>query len=133
MKSLAVLRVVAVTHAVAVCLQPVLAGSYLNGTSAAVRIHEPIGLAVAFLCLGQLLIATIYWRSGGRGWTVPLTLAILAAEAVQIAMGYSHNLVLHIPLGITLVGTTVAFAAWTCRPVASVRRTKKQAEEQVAA
>jgi hypothetical protein len=133
MKSLAVLRVVAVTHAVAVCLQPVLAGSYLNGTSAAVRIHEPIGLGVAFLCLGQLLIATIYWRSGGRGWTVPLTLAILAAEAVQIAMGYSHNLVLHIPLGITLVGTTIAFAAWTCRPAARVRRTRKQAEEQVAA
>jgi hypothetical protein len=134
MKSLAVLRVVAVTHAVAVCLQPVLAGSYLDGSAAAVRIHEPIGLGVAFLCLSQLLTATIYWRSGGRGWTVPLTLATLAAEAVQIAMGYSHNLVLHIPLGITLVGTTIAFAVWTCRPAARTRRTtKKQAEGQVPA
>ena len=51
MKSLAVLRVVAVTHAVAVCLQPVLAGSYLNGSGAALPIHELIGMSVVFLCL----------------------------------------------------------------------------------
>jgi hypothetical protein len=125
MKSLAVLKVVALTHAVAVCLQPALAGSYLNGSGAALRIHEPIGLGVVFLCLGQLLIATIYWRAGGRGWPVLLTAAVLFAEGLQVSMGYTHNLALHIPLGITLVGTTVAFAVWTCRPAARVRRTTK--------
>jgi hypothetical protein len=134
MKSLVVLRVVAVAHGVAVCLQPVLAGAYLDGSAGAVRVHEPIGLGVAFLCLGQLLIATIYWRAGGRGWPVLLTLAILAAEVVQIAMGYRHDLALHIPLGVTLVGSTIAFAVWTCRPAARTRRTpKKQAKEQVPA
>jgi hypothetical protein len=125
MKSLAVLKVVALTHAVAVCLQPVLAGSYLNGSGSALRIHEPIGLGVVFLCLGQLLIATIYWRAGGRGWPALLTAAALFAEGLQVAMGYTHNLALHIPLGITLVGTTVAFAVWTWRPAARVRRTAK--------
>ncbi|QNE18896.1 hypothetical protein F1D05_14495 [Kribbella qitaiheensis] len=119
MKSLAVLRVVALTHAVAVCLQPVLAGSYLNGSGTAVRIHEPIGLSVAFLCLGQLLIATMWWRGGGRGRAVLLTAGILVAEVVQVSMGYTHNLVLHIPLGIALVGSTIAFAVWIRRTTRS--------------
>ncbi|MDX6251401.1 MAG: hypothetical protein QOF10_4761 [Kribbellaceae bacterium] len=125
MKSLLALRVVAVAHAVAVCLQPVLAGSYLNGSGSAVLIHETIGLCVFFLCLGQLLVATIYRNSGGRTWPIALTAAILLAEGLQISMGYSRNLALHIPLGIAIVGTTVTFAVWTCRPAARVRRTSK--------
>jgi hypothetical protein len=127
MKSLAVLRVVAVVHAVALCLQPVLAGVYLNGSGTAVRIHEPIGLAVVFLCLGQLLIATIWWRTGGRALAAGLTAAMLAGEVLQVAMGYTRNLLLHIPVGITLVGTGVAVAVWLCRPAARVRRTEKVA------
>ncbi|WP_112242811.1 hypothetical protein [Kribbella monticola] len=125
MKSLAVLRVVAVVHAVALCLQPVLAGVYLNGSGTAVRIHEPIGLAVVFLCLGQLLIATIWWRTGGRALALGLTAAMLAGEVLQVAMGYTRNLLLHIPVGITLVGTGLAVAVWVCRP--ATRRTEKVA------
>lgn len=134
MKSLVVLRVVAVTHAVAVCLQPVLAGVYLNGSGAAMRLHEPIGLGLAFLSLGQLLVATIYWYSGGRGSAVLVTLLLLLAEGFQIAMGYTRQLTLHIPLGITIVAIACAFAVWTCRPAARVRRTKgTKATEAVAA
>ncbi|MEV6410225.1 hypothetical protein [Kribbella sp. NPDC051718] len=118
MKSLVVLRAVAVAHAVAVCLQPVLAGVYLNGSGAALRLHEPIGLGLAFLSLGQLLAATIYWRSGGRGSAVLATLLLLAAEAVQISMGYTRQLAVHIPLGITIVALVCAFAVWTFRPAA---------------
>ncbi|TDU91052.1 hypothetical protein EV138_4653 [Kribbella voronezhensis] len=127
MKSLVVLRVVAVTHAIALCLQPVLAGSYLNGAGAAMRMHEPIGLAAVFLCLGQLLIATIWWRTGGRALAVGLTAAMLAGEVLQVTMGYTRNLLLHIPVGITLVGTGIAVAVWTCRPATRVRRTEKAA------
>jgi hypothetical protein len=130
---LTVLKVVAPAHAVAVCLQPVLAGAYLNGSGSALRIHEPIGLGVVFLCLGQLLIATIYWRAGGRGWPALLTAAMLAAEAVQVSMGYTRNLALHIPLGIALLGTTVAFAVWTWRPAARVRRTDRTAKSRAVA
>ena len=107
MKSLAALRLVAATHAIAVCLQPVLAGVYLNGSGGALRIHEPLGLGVAFLCLGQLLVATICWRSGGRGLAATLALALLLGEGLQIGMGYSRQLALHIPLGIAIVATPV--------------------------
>lgn len=121
MKSLVVLRAVAAVHAVAVCLQPVLAGAYLNGSSAAMRVHEPLGLGVAFVSIGQLLAATIYWRSGGRGSAALVTLLLLAAESFQIAMGYNRQLALHLPLGIAIVAIACAFAVWTFRPAAAVQ------------
>jgi hypothetical protein len=115
MKSLAALRLVAVVHAIAICLQPILAGVYLNGSGSALRIHEPVGMAVATIGLVQLLAATVWWRSGGRLCAAGVSLLIIAGEATQIGMGYSRDLALHIPLGIALVAGTVAFAVWTRR------------------
>ena len=115
MKSLAALRLVAAAHAIAICLQPILAGVYLNGSGGAIRIHEPIGMAVATIAMVQLLAATIWWRSGGRFAAPLVSLLVLAGESVQIGMGYSRDLALHIPLGITLVGAAVTFAFWTRR------------------
>ncbi|TCC10637.1 hypothetical protein [Kribbella soli] len=113
MKVLNVLRATAGVHALAICLQPVVAGVYLNGSPAGLRMHEPIGLALAFLGLGQLLLATAWWRTTGGRWTAPAaSLLILAGEVVQIAMGYSRQMAIHVPLGIALVAATVVFAFW---------------------
>jgi len=122
MKSLTALRLVAGLHAVAICLQPVFAGLYLNGSGAAMRMHEPTGLALTFTGLLQLLIATIWWRNGGRLLAPVVTLLITLGEVVQIAMGYSRQLAIHIPLGIALVGTAVAFALWTTRQRPTTRQ-----------
>jgi hypothetical protein len=121
MKSLAALRLVAATHAIAICLQPVLAGIYLNGSGAALRLHEPIGLGLTIAGVVQLLIAMIYWRAGGRLLAPMVTLLITLGEGIQVGMGYSRQLALHIPLGIALVAGAVAFAVWTHRQSARTR------------
>jgi hypothetical protein len=133
MKSLAALRLVAALHAVAVCLQPVLAGVYLNGSGAAMRLHEPIGLGVAVVSMAQLPIAIVYWRSGGRGSAVLVTLLLLVAESFQIAMGYTRQLALHLPLGVTIVAIACAFAVWTFRKAAQGRRTAPVVKSEVLA
>ncbi|TDD59800.1 hypothetical protein E1263_13555 [Kribbella antibiotica] len=115
MRSLAVLRLVAVLHAVAICAQPVAIGIYLNGATTGLKIHEPVGIALAFVGLTQLIAALVYWRRGGRPLAPLIALLILAAEAVQIAMGFNKQLTIHIPLGIALIGSTVGFAIWICR------------------
>jgi hypothetical protein len=115
MKSLAGLRLVAVTHAIAICLQPILAGVYLNGSGGALRIHEPVGMAVGTIALIQLLVATIWWRSGGRLAAPLVSLLVLAGEGNQVSLGYSGDLAFHLPLGIALVTTAVIFAFWTLR------------------
>ena len=127
MKSLTALRVTAVLHAAVTCLQPVLAGSYLTGNSAAIQAHRTIGLGLAGPALLQLLAATIYWRAGGRGWPALLTVAVLLAEGVQAGAGFHRQFALHVPLGVAIVGTTVAFAGWTVRPAAHRRRTPRTA------
>ena len=115
MKSLIALRVVAGVHAVAICLQPLFAGIYLNGSNDGIKLHEPLGLTVTLIGLIQLLVATIWWRSGGKPIAPLVSLLILVGEVVQVAMGYSRQLAIHIPLGVALVGTTVAFALWVNR------------------
>lgn len=129
MKSLAALRLVAATHAIAVCLQPVLAGVYLNGSGGALRIHEPLGLALTFAGLFQLLVALIWWRSGGRLLAPVLALLILLGEGFQVGMGYSRQLALHIPLGIALVAASVAFAFWTGRQHTEIASAERRRTE----
>ena len=120
MRFLSVLRVVAGGHAVVICLQPILAGVYLNGDGSAMRLHEPIGLGLTFIGLIQLLVATIWWRSGGRVVAPMVALLITVGEVLQVAMGYSRQLAIHIPLGIALVAASVAFALWTARQQTAV-------------
>jgi hypothetical protein len=115
MKVLYVLRATAGLHAGLICLQPVFAGVYLNGTPVGMRMHEHTGLILVLAGLAQLLAATFWWRTGGR-WTAPAaSLLIVAGEVVQVAMGYSRQLAIHIPLGVALVASTVAFAVWVIR------------------
>jgi hypothetical protein len=106
------LRAVAVLHAVVVCAQPVLAGVYLNGEGVAGRIHEPLGLAAAALCLVQLVLTWLTSRVSGP---LILTAAVLAGEALMIHSGYGRELALHIPLGIAVVAGSVALAVRTLR------------------
>lgn len=118
MKLLYALRVVAGLHALAICLQPVFAGVYLNGSPAGMQMHEPTGLALVALGVVQLLAAAFWWRTGGR-WTLPAaSLLIVTGEVVQVAMGYSRQLAIHIPLGVALVASAVAFAFWVNRRTA---------------
>ncbi|WUJ72687.1 hypothetical protein OG809_05325 [Kribbella soli] len=126
MKALMVLRVTAGLHAVVICLQPVFAGIYLDGSPGGMRMHEPTGLAIVFLGLAQLLVATIWWRAGGRWQAAAASLLIWVGEVVQVSMGYSRQLAIHIPLGIALVATSVALAFW-------INRRRPADREQVAA
>lgn len=120
MKPHAALRLVALTHAVAICLLPVLAGVYLNGSSAAIRIHEPLGMAVAVIGLVQLILATLWWRSGGRPTAALVSLLIVLGEILQSIVGHTRDMAVHVPLAIALVAGTVSFAVWTFRRPAEV-------------
>jgi cytochrome b subunit of formate dehydrogenase len=46
-------------------------------------------------------------------WTVAVTAILLPVEGLQIVAGYSRSLVIHIPLGTTVVATAVFLAAWS--------------------
>lgn len=122
--SLWFLRTTAVLHATAVVLQPVLAGMYLGGDVDAIGMHGVNASLVNVLALTQIVATVGYaWPGGGRVWPLAASVAIFMAEGFQIGMGYSSNLPVHVPLGVTIVVSQVLLTVWVLRPAAKAPRT----------
>lgn len=108
------LRVAFGVQAAMAVSQPILAGSYLSGNLDAISIHSAIGgnlTPVAFL----VLLSAVAHRWPGRGplWPVVAMAVLLVLIVVQANAGYSRSLGLHIPLGVAIVGSTVALFVWS--------------------
>ncbi|HEX6338954.1 MAG TPA: hypothetical protein VFZ85_18520 [Jiangellaceae bacterium] len=122
--TLSVLRATAVLHAMAVVLQPVLAGMYLGGDVDAIGVHGGNASLVTTLAFVQVLAAILYvWPGGGRLWPLGVSVAVFMAEVVQIGMGYSANLPIHIPLGVTIIVSQWLLTVWALRSGAKAPRT----------
>lgn len=105
---------------IAILIQPVLAGSYMNGNIGAISLHSANAILIVTLALMvELPISVAYWLAGGRAWPVLASFALFMLVSLQLAMGYSRELAIHVPLGVSLAVLSVLFAIWTCRPAAA--------------
>lgn len=117
----AILLVVAVLHAAAAVAQPLLAGAFLNGEADAMLVHGPLGSGLVAVTMFLLAPAALLFLVPGKGSYWPLVVAVLLffAEGLQVGMGHSRQLGIHIPLGVAIVGTSVALVwhlvAWRYR------------------
>ena len=101
-------------HTAAVVAQPLLAGRYLSGDVDAMGAHSLNGTMLPLLSMLQIVAAVLFWRPGrGPFWPIPASVALFVAEGVQIGMGYSRTLGVHIPLGVAIVTTTVGLFVWS--------------------
>jgi hypothetical protein len=111
------LFVVFTLHTALVIAQPLLAGAFLNGDLEAMKVHGPNGDAIAFTAL--LLVvpaAVLFWRPGrGPAWPAICAPVLFLAEGAQMSLGWAHQLGLHIPLGVAIVGLVVATEVWLIR------------------
>jgi hypothetical protein len=121
--SLWALRFLFTGHLIAVLAQPVLAGRFLTGDVDAIEVHGLVGSLLAPVAM-TLIAGAIGYVVGGRGqlWVLPATVLLFLAEGLQIGMGYSRQLHLHVPLGVAIVVTAVLLAAWVWTPAAARRR-----------
>jgi hypothetical protein len=124
--SLWVLRTLLTLFLLAVLAQPVLAGMFLTGDVDAIGVHGLIG---SLLALGALVViaATVAYVLGGRGrlWVLPVSVLLFLAVGFQIGAGYARQLELHVPLGVTIVVTSVLLAGWSWTPWAARPRGAK--------
>jgi hypothetical protein len=110
------LRVAVLLHAALILAQAAFAGQFLGGDAAWVRVHEANAGIIQLTSLVQLILAILVWRPGhGPGWPALASLALLAAEELQMGFGYARMLGLHVPLGVAIFGTTVAILIGTRR------------------
>ena len=105
-----------VLHTMAAWAQPVLAGSYFEGNVDSIVAHGLNGSVLPLFAMIQFVAAVLFWRPGrGPGWPVLVTAGLFLAEGIQIGMGYSRALAIHIPLGVAIVATLLALSVWIIR------------------
>lgn len=132
MKLFWILRATLVLHAALAVLQPIMAGIYLSGEADAMtNLHSPIGSTLWMLAMLQILIAGLSWRGGGRALPFGVSIGVFVAEFVQLVLGSTHRVALHVPLGTLIVTTVVWLAIWSFRPAA--RPVARSKEIEVAA
>ena len=111
------LRVVAVLHALSFLLQPVMAGFFLSGQDQAIDMHATNAMILAALCLALTALAFAAWRRGLVPRAVFTTAAgLLVAEMVEITVGFSHIMWLHVPLGVIMMGGLATLMPLVMRP-----------------
>jgi hypothetical protein len=104
-------------------LQTVFAGVFLSGHYAALDLHETnatIANATMFLAT---IAAVLVWRAGkGAGWPAAVCAALFLAEALEIFMGFSGVLSIHVALGTSIVAAFVVLLLRVWRPASAVPR-----------
>jgi hypothetical protein len=124
--SLQVLRWVAVLHSAAMVIQPVLAGVYLSGDVDAIRMHGYNAMIVTGFDVLQLICAIVFtWKGRGRAWPIYASLAIALAVEVQVGVGFTRILAVHIPLGVSIIAMQILLTVWLFRSAAAARRRRR--------
>lgn len=118
-----ILRLALLFQGILAAFQPVLAGSFMSGNYDALTEHSRNGGTLIVVTFVALVATLIHAIAGSRLWPVGVHVLLLIAVTMQIAVGHTRNLALHIPLGVALVGIMVYLAIWAWLPGAKKRRT----------
>jgi cytochrome bd-type quinol oxidase subunit 2 len=100
------LQVVLRLLAALVFAQAVFAGLFLDGDDAWRDWHATNGmLLIPLLALVEVVLAVLVWRSGrGPGWIALASVGLLLAIGAQVALGYTDQVAVHVPLGVAILG-----------------------------
>ena len=105
------MRYVAGLVAALILVQGALAGSHLTGASGALGVHEMLGtVVITTLALIAILLGALAFSEGR--WLPVVAVAGFVGIWIQLMMGFSDRLEVHVPLGIALFGLYLGVAAW---------------------
>jgi len=125
--TLQVLRIVAVLHSLVFFAQPVFAGGYLMGDVDALALHNNNAAVVAIVGFIQLIAAIVFfWKGRGRAWPIWTSLVIALLVEVQAVMGSEGQLMVHLPLGVSLIVGQVLITVWLFRAAAAAPRPRRK-------
>jgi hypothetical protein len=109
-------RVVTVLHAAMTVTQAVAAGAVLQASTVGLIVHQAVGGTLLLVAMIQVPAAVFAWRPGRLpAWPIGVSAALVVAEIAQVALGATGVLAVHVPLGVSIVGTAVALAVWAWR------------------
>ena len=107
------LRVVTVLTTLSAFSQAVLAGGLVAGRIEMLPLHSTNGLLLTAGTLALLVALVLAWRpGGGPAWVLLVGLAMTSATVVQLGLGFSRSLAVHVPLGTTVIIAQVMLLVW---------------------
>ena len=107
------LRVVTVLTTLSAFSQAVLAGGVVAGRIEMLPLHSNNGLLLTAGTLALLVALVLAWRpGGGPAWVLLVGLAMTSATVVQLGLGFSRSLAVHVPLGTTVIIAQVMLLVW---------------------
>ncbi len=114
---LVLFRTATTLAAVLIAVQPVLAGGLLQGHYSMLAAHSAVASAVGAVLLVALVGGVLLWRpGGGPGRPAALCAVALLLCVAQIGLGYTRVLILHVPLGVIVVGLVIQIAVLSWQP-----------------
>jgi len=97
--------------------QAALAGAFLNGHYGALNLHSINATLATLAALGMVVVGVLIWRPGrGAAWPALVSLGVLAAEVLQITLGFARSLSLHVPLGVAIIAGLIVLTLRVWRP-----------------
>ena len=107
------LRVVTVLTTLSAFTQAVLAGGVVAGRIEMLPLHSNNGLLLTAGTLALLVALVLAWRpGGGPAWVLLVGLVMTSATVVQLGLGFSRSLAVHVPLGTTVIIAQVMLLIW---------------------
>ena len=104
-------------------LQTVFAGMFLSGHYGALDLHETNATVANAATLLATIAAVLTWRVGnGAWWPAAVCAALFLAEALEIFMGFSRVLSIHVALGTSIVAAFVVLLLRVWRPASAAPR-----------
>lgn len=109
-------RITLSVSAVLLFNQAVFAGQFLGGSYPSLATHREnatyAGIAVLVAGLAAIVIR---WPGGGPWWPIAATFGLFGLIAAQIVFGFLRLLVIHIPLGVSIIVLAVLLLVWAWR------------------
>jgi len=109
-------RVTMTVAAVLLFNQAIFAGRMLSGSFPALHTHRE-NATVAGVAVLVAAVSAIPLRWPGRGplWPALAGLGLFGLIALQILLGFRRTLVVHVPLGVSIIALGVLLAVWAWR------------------
>lgn len=107
------LRLVVTAQTIDAFLQPVFEGRFLSGDFAMLSLHRTNGTFVGALSMTAMVVALVAWRLAGVPGRVVAGVVVLGPLAgLQIFLGFSRVLGIHVPLGVALIALSGWLVVW---------------------
>jgi heme A synthase len=108
-------------------LQPVFAGRFLSGDFTMLTVHRTNGTYAGVLSVSLVVVAIVAWRVSRVPGRIVLGMVVLGPlAALQIFLGFSRTLGVHVPLGVAMIALSGWLTVWMWTHHPAGRRTRRE-------